>query len=125
VYVFNKVVMDAASLTVATAKLSSAKPIGFRPGPLLSGKIAALQEEVARRGGSISATDIIRDGLLGCWPQVHAHLLVRHTTVPAQADAVARILAHASKAMELGVTPDQIEAQLELLLERKLTTATR
>jgi hypothetical protein len=113
--------MDAANTARNGAKLSSAKSIGFRPGPLLAEKIATLQSDVAARGGSIDITDVIREGLLGCWPQVRTHLLVRHTTPPANADDVARLVAICAKALEHGVSPDQIEATLTAQMETALS----
>lgn len=112
--------MEPANV-LTKAKLSSAKSIGFRPGPLLSEKIAALQAEVAARGGALDVTDIIREGLLACWPQVSSHLLVRHTVAPAQADAVAQLVAICAKAIEHGITPAQIETALDAQLETNLS----
>lgn len=107
-----------------TEKLSSTAPFNFRPGPALAAKISDLQELVAKRGGHLGPTEIVRDGLLGCWPEVSTYLLVRHTTAAADATAVARLVAIAQKAIEHGVTPEALEAEIAQLMERKLVTAT-
>lgn len=102
-------------------KVSATEPTKFRAGEELAGLMNSLQDEIIARGGSIKISRIVREGLLGCWPQVRTHLLVRHTTPVAQADAVARLVAICSKAIEHGVTPDQIEATLDAQLEKNLT----
>lgn len=104
-------------------KLSATRPFNFRWGKDLAAKVLQLEAEVSARGGKITPTEIIREGLLGCWPQVRTHLLVRHTTPVAESDAVARLVAICSKAIEHGVTPDQIEATLSAQLEKNLTPA--
>lgn len=101
-------------------KLSATRPLNFRPGAELSAKIAEMQAEVEARGGSITVTSIIRDGLLACWPEIRAALLVRHTVPPAQADDVARLVAMCQRALELGVTVDQLEARLATDVEANL-----
>ncbi len=64
----------------AQVKLSATGTINFRPGPL-AGKIAILKREIlAQGGGRITATEVVREGLLGCWEQVRSHLLLRNTT---------------------------------------------
>jgi hypothetical protein len=117
---FNKDGMDAANNGAKGPNLSSAKSIGFRPGPLLAAKITALQTEVSARGGSLDTTDVIRDGLLGCWDQVRTHLLVRHTTSVTTAPDVARLVAIGQRALEQGLTPDQVEEHFTRLIEQKL-----
>ncbi|HWA27839.1 MAG TPA: hypothetical protein VG734_19445 [Lacunisphaera sp.] len=103
-------------------KLGVTQPINFRPGPLAA-KIAELQAEVARRGGRITPTEIVREGLLGCWTEVRTHLLVRHTVPPAQSEEMSRFVAICGRALEHGVTPDELEAQVTALMERKLASA--
>ena len=103
-------------------KLSATLPFNFRPGPALAGKISALQEQVAQRGGKLGPTEIVRDGLLGCWPQVSTYLLVRHTTAQTDSASVSRLVALAQKAHEHGITPEQFEAHLSALLEQKLAS---
>jgi len=102
-----------------TAKLSAQPPINFRPGPLAE-KITALQAEVLAQGGRITPTEIVRDGLLGCWDQVRTHLLVRHTTSVTTAPDVARLVAIGQRALEQGLTPDQVEEHFTRLIEQKL-----
>lgn len=104
-------------------KVSANKPFNFRWGPELAAKIATLQAEIAARGGEITPTTIIREGLLGCWPQVHQHLLVRHTTPPGRAADIARLVGIATLAIQHGVTPEQLEQHLATLIERQLPAA--
>lgn len=97
-------------------KLSATQPFNFRWGAALAEKVVTLQSDIAARGGKITPTEIIRDGLLGCWDEVRMHLLVRHTTPPAHAADVSRMVAICAKANEHGVTPEQIEAHLSQLI---------
>jgi hypothetical protein len=101
-------------------KLSATLPFNFRPGPTLAKKVRQLQAEVKRMGGKVELTEIIREGLLANWEHVRTHMLVRHTTAPANAELVTRIVAVANKAIQHGVTADEVESHLSDLLERKL-----
>ena len=105
-------------------KISLTGPMNFRPGPALAQKMADLAREVTVRGGRITPTEIVRDGLLGCWPQVRSHLLVRHTAPPALAEPLARLLAIVAKDLELGVPAATIEGRLLDLLTAHLSQST-
>ena len=90
-------------------KLNAVAPFSFRPGQALAKKIGILQRQIARRGGVLSPTEAVRDGLLGCWPEVRTYLLIRHTSTPADSAAVSRIVAAAQKAIKRGFSVKQIE----------------
>lgn len=109
--------MDAAD-----EKLSATRPFNFRWGKDLCAKVIQLQTDIAARGGKITPTEIIRDGLLGCWDQVRTHLLVRHTTPPGESTDVARLVAIGQKALEHGLTADQVEEHFATLIEQKLAS---
>lgn len=93
-------------------KLNAVVPFSFRPGQALAKKISTLQRQIARRGGLLSPTEVIRDGLLGCWPEVRTYLIIRHTSTPADSAAVSRIVTAAQKALKRGHTVKAIEDAL-------------
>lgn len=90
-------------------KLNAVVPFSFRPGQALAKKISTLQQQIARRGGLLSPTEVVREGLLGCWPEVRTYLLVRHTSTPADGAAVSRIVVAAQKALKRGLSVKEIE----------------
>jgi hypothetical protein len=100
-------------------KLSSTKSIGFRPGAL-RGKVDTLYTELLRHDSGLKLSDIIRDGVTAFWPQIEAYLRARQQT-HIDPVALAQLTIVCAKAIEHGVTPAQLEEQLDTLIERRLS----
>lgn len=100
-------------------KLSAAKSLGFRPGPLRE-KIEALHADLLKVDPSAKISDILRDGFSAFWPQIEAYTRARQqcTCNPEQLAALTLMCAHAQT---MGLTADDIERTLgDLLAARAL-----
>ena len=100
-------------------KLSSSKSIGFRPGAL-RGKLDTLYAELQKQDSGLKLSDVVRDGVTAFWPQIEAYLRARQQTNldPVQ---LATLTIVCAKALEHGVTAEQLEEQLDLLIQRRLS----
>lgn len=93
----------------------STATIQFRPGDL-GGVINTLLLELQVKQPGLTKSDVVRDGLRAFWPQIAAYLLARQESAVDTA-TLARIVGSCSRAIELGVTPDQLESRLEAFVE--------
>ena len=85
----------------ALPKLSSSRTIGFRPGEKLRGLLDALSARTRR-----PHSDIIRDGLLGNWPQIESLNLALAGSGPGEdADLLLSWLSACREAHRLGLNP--------------------
>jgi hypothetical protein len=100
----------------AHGKISSTYPRKFRPGPVLDALIEELLAKLAVRNPQVEFSATIRDGLLAFWPQIAAYLIARQESGVAHTD-LARLVGSCAKAIEMGVTPDQLEARLMGLVD--------
>lgn len=105
--------------TTGTTKLSGSKSIGFRPGALRK-QLDDLFEELAKQDAGLRLSDLVRDGLTAFWPQIEAYLRARQQTKVDPA-ILAKLTVITAKAMEHGVTEEELEVLLSGLLEQKLT----
>lgn len=104
----------------ATDKLSAAKSIVFRAGITLREQLENLAKELSRPNSEVTISDILREGITVFWPQMRAYLRARNAIGSYSPDALARIVAAASKAGEFGLTPEEAIAALEEATTAKL-----
>jgi hypothetical protein len=99
-------------------KLSSSKSIGFRPG-VLRGQLDGLFSELAKNDTGLRLSDLVRDGLTAFWPQIEAYLRARQQT---KLDPVelSKVTVVAAKALENGITAEELEGMISDLMEQKL-----
>lgn len=112
---FNK--LDMAD--ISGTKFSSSKSIGFRPG-FLRADLDALLGELQIHDSGLNLSDLVRDGLTAFWPQIAAYLRARQQT-KLDPQVLAQMTTICAKAIEMGLTPAQLEEQLAHLIEQKLS----
>lgn len=88
-------------MEASTTKISAANAINFRPGELLRGKLDTLAGRTKR-----GISEIIRDGLLGNWPQIESLNLALAGSGPGEdAELLLSWLAACREAHRLGLNP--------------------